>query len=58
MKYVAVTGINWTDSKGVDLRAEPGEPVPEAVVKRSPWLLKQSLVRAEQNGGGDGTSAR
>lgn len=53
--YVAVIGVNWTDSKGAR-RAEPGEPVPAAVVKRSPWLLEQGVVRVE--GGADGSSAR
>ena len=53
--YIAVVGVNWTDSKG-EHRAEPGEPVPASVIKRSPWLLEQGAVRAE--GVADGPSAR
>lgn len=53
--YVAVVGVNWTDSKG-EHRAEPGEQVPASVIKRSPWLLEQGAVRAE--GVADGPSAR
>lgn len=40
-RYIAIVGINWRDE-----RVEPGEDVPESVVKRAPWLLDQGCAQA------------
>lgn len=45
-EYIATTGINATCSEDnpEGTRYEPGDPVPAAVVEKSPWLLEQGAV--------------
>lgn len=45
MTWLARTGINWPDGKG-ERRAEPGDVVPDAVVRDNPWLVEQGAVEA------------
>ena len=45
MTWQARAGINWPDGKG-ERRAEPGDVVPDAVVRDNPWLLEQGAVEA------------
>lgn len=46
MKYIANVGLDFDDGKGGEQRAEAGDPVPESVIKRSPWLVDQGCVTA------------
>jgi hypothetical protein len=51
--YRARVGLEWTEKDGAH-RAEPGELVPEAVVRRARWLLEQQLVEPVVDGGEGG----
>lgn len=43
MTWIAQTGITYLDGKE-ERFAAAGEPVPDAVVKKAPWLVEQRLV--------------
>lgn len=48
MTWQARAGINWPDGKS-ERRAEPGDVVPDAVVRDNPWLVEQGAVESVQS---------